>query len=107
MGSPTIFNHELISHKLKESVGRFRQRQSQHGHCCETQSQKAPEHNRDLGMDSNVQHPHVTQSCVVEKTGENLTVSNTDSQYPFTITIFRRSPKIPERPRFDLKSSHS
>lgn len=44
--------------------------------------------------DLGVQHPHVTQSCVIERSGDKTNVS----QYPITIPfecIFRRSPDIP------------
>ncbi|KAJ5940941.1 hypothetical protein N7516_001109 [Penicillium verrucosum] len=43
--------------------------------------------------DSGCQHPHVTQSCVIERSGDKTTVS----KYPITIPfeyIFRRSPDI-------------
>ncbi|KAJ5497495.1 hypothetical protein N7463_009482 [Penicillium fimorum] len=44
--------------------------------------------------DSNSQRPHITQSCVIEKTGENITVSQHTLTIPFDL-LFRRPPSIP------------
>ncbi|KAJ5181826.1 hypothetical protein N7449_011973 [Penicillium cf. viridicatum] len=44
--------------------------------------------------DSGVQRPHVTQSCVIEKSGDKTTVSQYQITIPFEY-ISRRSPDIP------------
>ncbi|KAJ5817173.1 hypothetical protein N7447_009406 [Penicillium robsamsonii] len=44
--------------------------------------------------DSNSQRPHVTQSCVIEKTGDNITVSQHALTIPFNL-LLRRPPSIP------------
>lgn len=44
--------------------------------------------------DSGVQRPHVTQSCIIERSGDKTTVSQYSITIPFQ-HIFRRSPEIP------------
>ncbi|KGO75932.1 hypothetical protein PITC_058560 [Penicillium italicum] len=44
--------------------------------------------------DSNSQRPNVTQSCVIEKTGDNITVSQHALTIPFEL-LLRRPPSIP------------
>jgi hypothetical protein len=44
--------------------------------------------------DSNSQRPRVTQSCVIEKTGDNLTVSQHPLTIPFNLLLLR-PPSIP------------
>ncbi|KAJ5940767.1 hypothetical protein N7516_000935 [Penicillium verrucosum] len=45
--------------------------------------------------DSNSQRSYVTQSCVIEKTGDNTTVSQHALTIPFTL-LFRRPPSNPQ-----------
>ncbi|KAJ5614961.1 hypothetical protein N7537_000075 [Penicillium hordei] len=44
--------------------------------------------------DSNSQRPHVTQSCVIEKTDDNITVSQHTLTIPFNLLLLR-APSIP------------
>ncbi|KAJ5382768.1 hypothetical protein N7517_000679 [Penicillium concentricum] len=39
--------------------------------------------------DSDSQHPHVTQSCVIEKTGDNITASQHALAIPFNLLLLR------------------
>ncbi|KAJ5511885.1 hypothetical protein N7453_003988 [Penicillium expansum] len=55
--------------------------------------------------DSSTQHPRVTQSCVIEETCNNITVS----QYPIVIPfnhIFGRAPEIPKETDVQLGRQH-
>ncbi|KAK4861471.1 hypothetical protein LT330_003506 [Penicillium expansum] len=55
--------------------------------------------------DSGTQHPRVTQSCVIEETCNNITVS----QYPIVIPfhhIFGRAPEIPKETDVQLGRQH-
>ncbi|KAJ5178621.1 uncharacterized protein N7500_001320 [Penicillium coprophilum] len=54
--------------------------------------------------DSNSQRPHVTQSCVIEKTGDNITVSKQALVIPFNL-LFRRPPSIPREIDIRLQKS--
>ncbi|KAJ5704573.1 hypothetical protein N7536_000262 [Penicillium majusculum] len=54
---------------------------------------------------SNVPNPHLFQSCVIEKTGDKITVS----QYPFTIPfnyMLQRPAKYPRETDVQLEKQH-
>ncbi|KAJ5423435.1 hypothetical protein N7491_008651 [Penicillium cf. griseofulvum] len=52
--------------------------------------------------DSNSQRPRVTQSCVIEKTGDNIAVSQHPLTIPFNL-LFRRPPSIPRETDIELQ----
>ncbi|KAJ5436809.1 hypothetical protein N7445_007694 [Penicillium cf. griseofulvum] len=51
---------------------------------------------------SNSQRPYVTQSCVIEKTGDNITVSQHALTIPFNL-LLRRPPSIPRETDIQLQ----